>query len=74
MYESSLGLSDEPCIICGYPLMGKQPITFQRSHRKANRDAWSKLTVAAKMGPHTSVPEIIEFMEKWCGSANFVTN
>lgn len=54
--------------------MGRQPIIFQRSHRQANRDAWTKLTVSAKMGPHTSVPEIIEFIEKWCGTANFITN
>lgn len=73
MYESSLSISDQPCIICAYPVMGRQPIVFQRSHRQANRDAWSKLTVAAKMAPHTDIPEVIEFIEKWCGSANFIT-
>lgn len=74
MYESSLGGTDIACIISGYPIMGKQPISFQRSNRLANREAWSKLSMAAKMAPHSEVPDIIDFIEKWCGSANFISN
>lgn len=66
-------MADQPCVISGYPVVGKQPIIFQRSQRQANRDAWSKISVAAKMEPHSSVPDVIEFIEKWCGVANFVT-
>lgn len=72
MYESSLDVHDQPCIISGYPIQHKQPITFQRSRYQVNRDIWSKLTVSAKMAPHTGVPDIIEFVEKWCGHANFI--
>ncbi|XP_055687572.1 intraflagellar transport protein 172 homolog [Lutzomyia longipalpis] len=74
LYESSLGLSDQPCIVSGYPVITRQPIIFQRSHRMANRDAWSKLTVAAKMAPHSDIPSLIEFVENWCGPANFISN
>lgn len=56
------------------PIMGRQPITFQRSNRLANRDSWSKLTVAAKMSPHTEVPDVIEFLESWNGPANFISS
>lgn len=72
LYESSLEVHDQPCIISGYPLQHKQPISFQRSRYQANRDIWSKLTVAGKMSPHTSVPDVIEFVEKMCGHANFI--
>lgn len=74
LYESSLGLSDQPCVVSGHPVTGRQPVTFQRSHRSSNRDAWSKLVVSAKMSPQTDVPEAIEFMEKWLGAANYVAN
>ncbi|CAO1308118.1 unnamed protein product [Diamesa tonsa] len=74
MYESSLGMGDLGCLISGYPIMGRQPITFHRSQHLANRESWSKLTVAAKMSPHTDVPDIIEFLETWCGPANFINN
>lgn len=72
LYESSLDMHDQPCIICGYPIQHKQPVSFQRSNRQANRDVWSKLTVSAKMSPHTSAPDVIEFLEKWCGPANYI--
>lgn len=74
LYESSLGLSDLPCVVSGYPVTRRQPVTFQRSHRMSNRDAWSKLAVSAKMAPQTDVPEVVEFLEKWLGAANFVAN
>ncbi|XP_037908543.1 intraflagellar transport protein 172 homolog isoform X1 [Hermetia illucens] len=72
LFESSLGLSDVACIVSGYPVVGRQPVTFQRSNKQANRDAWSKLNVAAKMAPQSKIPDIIEFIEKLCGPANFV--
>ncbi|XP_055373567.1 intraflagellar transport protein 172 homolog [Condylostylus longicornis] len=74
LFESSLGLSDLECIVTGYPVTGRQPILFQKSKKQANRDAWSKLTVAAKMNPTSNIPDVIEFIEKWCGSANFLIN
>lgn len=73
LYESSLGLSDMPCVVSGYPIMGRQPVIFQRSHRLANREAWSKLTVAAKMSPSSEITDVIQFIEKWCGPANFIS-
>lgn len=74
LYESSLGMGDVACLISGYPIMGRQPITFQRSSLLVNRDSWSKLTVAAKMSPHTDVPEVIEFLEQWQGPANYINH
>ncbi|XP_070491879.1 intraflagellar transport protein 172 homolog [Chironomus tepperi] len=73
LYESSLGMGDSVCLISSYPVLGRQPITFQRSSNLCNRDAYSKLTVSAKMSPHTDVPEIIEFLEQWQGPANFLS-
>lgn len=73
LYESSLGMQDEACVVSGYPISKKQPIGFQRSSRMANRDVWSKIAVQAKMAPHTNVPDVIEFVEKWCGHANFIS-
>lgn len=70
MYESSLGLSDEACIVSGYPVLSRAPVSFTRSKRMANSDIWSKFNVAAKMSPHSGISEIIEFIEKWNGSAN----
>ncbi|XP_031636976.1 intraflagellar transport protein 172 homolog isoform X2 [Contarinia nasturtii] len=72
LYESRVFDHEQPCVISGYPIQHKQPVIFQRSHRQANRDVWSKLTVSAKMSPHTSIPDTIEFVEKWCGHANFI--
>jgi intraflagellar transport protein 172 len=74
LYESSLGFGDTPCLVSGYPVMGRQPITFQRSSYLVNRDCWSKITVAAKMSPHTDIPDVIDFLETWCGPANFISN
>ncbi|CRK95654.1 CLUMA_CG009112, isoform A [Clunio marinus] len=74
LYESSLGIGDAACLISGYPVLGRQPITFQRSSLLANRDIWSKLTVAAKMSPHTDAPDVIEFLEQWQGPANYINN
>lgn len=74
LYESSLGLSEQPCVISGYPVAGRQPVTFQRSSRLSNRDAWSKVAISAKMAPQSDVPEAIEFVEKWLGAANFIAN
>jgi intraflagellar transport protein 172 len=73
LFESSLADSDQPCVISGYPIVGRQPVIFQRSHRMANRDAWSRMTVAAKMEPQSDVPEVLQFIEKWCGPANFIS-
>ncbi|KAG5668038.1 hypothetical protein PVAND_015995 [Polypedilum vanderplanki] len=74
LYESSLGLGDVACLISGYPVIGRQPITFQRSAALCNRDAYSKLTVAAKMSPHTDIPDVLEFIEQWHGPANYISN
>lgn len=71
MYESTLIGSEQPCVVSGYPVTGKQPVVFHRTNRQANADVWSKLAVAAKMAPHKNVTDIIEFIEKWCGSANY---
>ena len=72
MFESSLGMGDVPCIVSGYPVLSRQPITFKNSVKQANRDIWSKLTIAAKMAPTSMVPEIITFIEKWCGPIDSV--
>ncbi|KNC30792.1 Intraflagellar transport protein osm-1 [Lucilia cuprina] len=72
LYESSLGLNDVACILSGYPVKGRQPVTFQSSIRQANRDVWSKFSVAVKLSPSSEVGDIIQFTEKWNGLANFV--
>lgn len=74
LYESSLNHGESACVISGYPISGRQPITFQRSSLLANRDSWSKLTVAAKMSPHTDIPEVITFLEQFLGPANYINN
>lgn len=75
LYESSLGVTDVPCLVSGYPVLGgKTPVTFQRSQRQATREAWSKLTVAAKMAQHSAVPDVLAFIEQWCGVANYMGN
>lgn len=68
MFESSMGLGDVSCIVSAYPVLARQPITFKSSTKQANRDVWSKLTIAAKMAPTSPVPEVISFIEKWCGN------
>lgn len=72
LYESSLGADDAACILSGYPVRGRQPVTFQSSTRQANRDVWSKFSVAVKLSPTSEVGDIISFTEKWNGLANFV--
>lgn len=70
VYESSLLPGETPCIITGYPVAGQQPVTFQKSELTANRDAWSKLVMAAKMSPQSNIPNVLSFIEQWCGPAN----
>ncbi|XP_065359796.1 intraflagellar transport protein 172 homolog [Calliphora vicina] len=72
LYESSLGLNDVACILSAYPVKGRQPVTFQSSIRQANRDVWSKFSVAVKLSPSSEVGDIIQFTERWNGLANFV--
>ncbi|XP_013113055.2 intraflagellar transport protein 172 homolog [Stomoxys calcitrans] len=72
LYESSLGMNDIACVLSGYPVRGRQPVTFQSSVRQANRDVWSKFSVAIKLSPTSEVGDIIAFTEKWNGLANFV--
>lgn len=78
LHEASLGTGDVACLVSGYPVGAasgrSQPVTFQRSQRLAAREAWSKLTVAGKMAPHSAVPDVLAFVEKWCGVANFMGN
>ncbi|XP_017461736.1 PREDICTED: intraflagellar transport protein 172 homolog [Rhagoletis zephyria] len=70
LYESALGPDEVPCILSAYPVRSRQPVTFQSSSRQANRDVWSKFTVALKMSPGSKVADIIAFVEKWNGQAN----
>ncbi|KAH8365613.1 hypothetical protein KR093_002735 [Drosophila rubida] len=72
LYESSLGANDLPCLLSGYPVRGRQPVTFQSSSNQVNRDVWSKFAVAVKMAPASGVSDIIAFVEKWQGTANYV--
>ncbi|XP_034482499.1 intraflagellar transport protein 172 homolog [Drosophila innubila] len=72
LYESSLGPNDTPCLLSGYPVRGRQPVTFQSSTSQVNRDVWSKFAVAVKMSPGSNVTDIIAFVEKWQGTANYV--
>ncbi|XP_068142396.1 LOW QUALITY PROTEIN: intraflagellar transport protein 172 homolog [Drosophila tropicalis] len=74
LYESSLGPNDQACLLSGYPVRGRQPVTFQssNSNQQVNRDVWSKFSVAMKMSPASGIADIIHFTEKWQGSANYV--
>ncbi|KAH8278227.1 hypothetical protein KR044_002922 [Drosophila immigrans] len=72
LYESSLGPNDLPCLLSGYPVRGRQPVTFQASINQVNRDVWSKFAVAVKMAPGSGITDIIAFVEKWQGTANYV--
>ncbi|XP_023169799.2 intraflagellar transport protein 172 homolog [Drosophila hydei] len=72
LYESSLGPNDLPCLLSGYPVRGRQPVTFSASNNQVNRDVWSKFAVAVKMAPASSVTDIIGFVEKWQGVASYV--
>ncbi|XP_017022793.1 intraflagellar transport protein 172 homolog [Drosophila kikkawai] len=72
LYESSLGSNDLPCMLSGFPVLGRHPVTFQGSSNQVNRDVWSKFSVAVKMSPGSGVADIISFTEKWQGAANYV--
>ncbi|XP_033237758.1 intraflagellar transport protein 172 homolog isoform X1 [Drosophila pseudoobscura] len=72
LYESSLGPNDLPCLLSGFPVRGRQPVTFQSSSNQVNRDVWSKFSVAVKMSPGSGIADIIGFTEKWQGAANYV--
>ncbi|XP_043070065.1 intraflagellar transport protein 172 homolog [Drosophila bipectinata] len=72
LYESSLGSGDLACLLSGFPVRGRQPVTFQGSSNQVNRDVWSKFSVAVKMSPGTGIADIITFTEKWQGTANYV--
>ena len=72
LYESSLGMNDVACVLSAYPVRGRQPVTFKSSVRQANRDVWSKFSVAVKMSPASGLADVINFAEKWNGSANYV--
>lgn len=81
LYEASLAPGEQACLVSGYPVVatamasaGRMPVTFQRSARLANREAWSRLTVAAKMTPNKDVSEVLAFVERWCGVANSMGN
>ncbi|KAK4876609.1 hypothetical protein RN001_009115 [Aquatica leii] len=66
VYESTLEISDLPCIVSGYPIVD-QAVSFQNSQFKVNKDAWSKLNMAAKISPDSNVSNIISFILQWCG-------
>ncbi|XP_050517357.1 intraflagellar transport protein 172 homolog [Diabrotica virgifera virgifera] len=66
LYESSLQPGETPCLITGYPVR-KQAITFAKTNLQANKDAWNKLNMGAKMAPDSNVASAISFIVKWCG-------
>lgn len=73
LYESCLQVEDSPCVLTGYPVnLNRQPVTFQKSELRANRDAWSKLILASKMAPHTDVTNLLSFFEQWLGSSDYI--
>ncbi|XP_030372622.1 intraflagellar transport protein 172 homolog [Scaptodrosophila lebanonensis] len=72
LYESTLAPNDTACLLSGYPVRGRQPVTFKASSSMVNRDVWSKFSVAVKMAPTSGVADVISFTEKWHGAANYV--
>ncbi|KAK9871476.1 hypothetical protein WA026_012850 [Henosepilachna vigintioctopunctata] len=66
LYSSSLQHGEFPCIITGYPVR-KQPVIFSRGNFQANKDAWSKFNMGAKMSPESNIPNVLSFLKKWCG-------
>ncbi|KAJ8965104.1 hypothetical protein NQ317_005365, partial [Molorchus minor] len=58
-----------PCIVTGYPVR-KHAVSFSKSNFQANKDAWAKLNMGAKMSPESNVASAISFITKWCGSPN----
>ncbi|XP_050306348.1 intraflagellar transport protein 172 homolog [Anthonomus grandis grandis] len=69
LYESALQPEEQPCLVTGYPIR-KQAVTFANSTFQASREAWAKLSMAAKMVPDSHVPGVISFVQKWCGPAS----
>ncbi|KAI4469980.1 hypothetical protein MML48_1g10818 [Holotrichia oblita] len=67
IYESCLQHGENPCLITGYPL-GNQVVSFSKSSYEVNKDAWSKLNMAAKMYPDTNANNLITFMHQWLGT------
>ncbi|XP_017777562.1 PREDICTED: intraflagellar transport protein 172 homolog [Nicrophorus vespilloides] len=71
LYESSLEAGQSPCIVSGYPV--KNPaVSFMNSNYTANKDMWSKLTMAAKMYPETNISDAITFIQQWCGNSTLL--
>ncbi|XP_056632969.1 intraflagellar transport protein 172 homolog [Diorhabda sublineata] len=69
LYESCLQPGETPCLITGYPVR-KQAVTFSKTNLQANKDAWNKLNMGAKMAPDSNVASAISFLVKWCGTPN----
>lgn len=69
LYEACLQHGDIPCIVTGYPVR-KQLVSFSKSNLQANKDAWAKLNMGAKMSPDSNVSSVISFITKWCGAPN----
>ncbi|CAG9816108.1 unnamed protein product [Phaedon cochleariae] len=69
LFESSLQPDESPCLVTGYPVR-KQPVSFAKSNLQANKDAWAKLNMGAKMAPESNVANAISFVTKWCGQPN----
>ncbi|KAJ8934988.1 hypothetical protein NQ314_013075 [Rhamnusium bicolor] len=69
LFESSLQHGETPCVVTGYPVR-KQLVSFSKSNLQANKDAWAKLNMGAKMSPESNVASAISFITKWCGPPN----
>ncbi|XP_044747182.1 intraflagellar transport protein 172 homolog [Coccinella septempunctata] len=67
LYASSLQQGESPCIVTGFPVR-KQPVVFSKNNMQANKDAWSKLNMGAKMAPESNVSNVLSFLQKWCGT------
>lgn len=66
LFESSLQPDDVACVVTGYPV--KSPtVTFTKSY-SANKAAWSKLNMAAKMSPDSNIPNVLTFINHLCGA------
>ncbi|KAL3276031.1 hypothetical protein HHI36_020760 [Cryptolaemus montrouzieri] len=67
LYVSSLQQGESPCLVTGYPIR-KQPVVFGKNNFQANKDAWLKLNMGAKMSPESNLSNVLSFLQKWCGS------
>ncbi|KAF2887801.1 hypothetical protein ILUMI_18372 [Ignelater luminosus] len=67
LYESSLQISEMPCVVSAYPIQ-ESSLSFQSSSFKVNKDVWSKISMAAKISPDSNVPNVISFINQWCGA------